>query len=241
MHDTTRVELQPAYVLHRYPYRESSLILEVLTADFGRVGIVAKGAKRSRSPLPALLQPFHALLLSWSGRGELYTLVGAESCGDAYRFRGIALASGFYINELLLRLLARHDPHAGLYYHYAQTLQTMREAHRVPIALRLFEKDLLQAIGYALQFDTIDGQPLIPEEVYFYQLEYGASPESAHALRPEDSLRVHGSTLLALQRGKLEDVQTLREARRLLQAALAKHLGGRPLRSRELLIHEPKN
>ncbi len=144
--NTTRVSLQPAYVLHHRPYRDSSLLLEIFTPDHGRVGLVARGARSPKSRLYGVLQPFQPLLISWVGRGELATLSGAEANGPPQRLQGKSVISGFYINELLLRLLHRHDPHAALFDGYARTLPLLAQAVAPGVLDRCSRRDSTSSI-----------------------------------------------------------------------------------------------
>ena len=167
-----RVQLQPAYLLHRKPFRDTSLLLEVFTREFGRIGLVARGARGPRSKLKGVLQPYQPLLLSWSGRGELPTLTSAESQAGALFLQGNALISGFYLNELLMRLLARHDPHTELFISYQTALQRLIMNDELDWTLRLFERDLLQQLGYGLLL-THEGQSgaeVEPDSRYCYHL-----------------------------------------------------------------------
>ncbi len=237
-----RVSAQAAFVLHRRPYRETSLLLEVFTRAHGRLGLIAKGARRPRHSLANELKPFEPLLIGWSGRGELPVLTAAEPIGEPAALGGEALYCGFYLNELLLRLLHRHDPHEQLFDDYRDTLARLAEAGaartdsaRHEQALRLFEKRLLAAIGYGLVLDrnVANGSPIEPESVYDYLPDRGPLPAAAASVPAAQGVRVRGATLLGLQREVL-DREALPEAKRLLRAVLAHHLGPRPLRSREL-------
>ncbi|HLA75156.1 MAG TPA: DNA repair protein RecO [Gammaproteobacteria bacterium] len=230
----SRVTLQPAYVLHQRPYRDTSSLIEVFTPSFGRVGIVAKGSRSAKSRMQGLLQPFQALLVSWSGRGELVTLTGCESGGPPRQLAGQVLVSGFYMSELLLRLLHRHDPHPVLFQAYSEALAALDQTNQQQRALRIFEKRLLQELGYALildhQADT--GEPLVADSVYNYELEKGPLP---HDTLNEHELTLHGRSLMSLANEELNDTLSLRESKRLTRAALALYLGGKPLHSRKLL------
>ena len=229
-----RVMLQPAYVLHRRYYRETSLLLELFTPEFGRVGVVARGARSPRSPQAGLLQPFRPLLVSWAGRGELFTLAGVESAGLASRLAGRSLFNAYYLNELLLRLLQREDPHGALFHAYGETLHGVDDPSLEQRVLRLFEKRLLQELGYglALDRDAATGRPIQADACYDYQPEKGPV-----AMATEDGfagVRVHGSSLLSLAREELNDPASLRESKQLMRAVLARYLGDKPLKSREL-------
>ena len=232
MKSGVRVALQPAYVLHQYDWRETSRIVEILSRDHGRLGLVARGARRPRSPLRAVLRPFQPLLLSWTGGGDLVTLTGVEPADAPFALQGQALLSAFYLNELLLRLLTRHDPQAELHARYAETLRSL--AGDINASLRLFEKHLLEILGYGLTLDheAETGRPIEAGALYRYHLERGAMRVAAGGGM---GVQVSGDTLLALAAESLTGREQLREARRLLQAALERHLGGRPLKTREVL------
>ncbi len=225
--------LQQAYLLHRRPYRETSLLLEVFTRNEGRKGLVARGARRGKSPRNATLQAFQALLLCWSGRGELGTLTNLECSGQPMRLSGKPLLSGFYLNELLMRLLHRHEPHPGLFDAYHQALSGLHQGLPAEPVLRLFETRLLGALGYGLNLThCIDTDaPLDPGVRYHYQHDRGAwlSPPAG-----VDTIPVSGATLLALHDGAISDAGQLHEAKHLLRQALGHHLGDKPLQSRRL-------
>lgn len=234
MNERQCVTLQPAYLLHRKPYRDTSLILEAITPEYGRVGLVAKGARRPRSRLPGLLQPFLPLLLSWSGRGELFTLTDAEGRGPLVMPPGRLSISGFYLNELLLRLLPRDDPHEALFHAYGEALGRLARDSEAEWGLRLFEKRLLEAMGYGLQL-THEGEGagalIQPDRQYCYHLEVGPLP----AVGPTQGPLLTGRTLLALAGEETAVTPEVRsEAKHLMRAALALYLGDRPLKSREL-------
>lgn len=229
----SRVALQPAFILHQRPFRDSSTLLEIFTHDFGRVGLVARGARGSRSKLKGTLQAFRPLLVSWTTRGELGTLSGAEPGGPSQLLSGTALFSAFYINELLLRLLPRHDSHPELFGPYADVVYELG-GHAGERALRLFEKRLLQSLGYGLLLDSDadTGAHLEADSLYDYRLESG--PVAVEECRPR-GLQLTGSSLLSLHREELADPRSLSDAKRLLRAALALYLGERPLKTREIL------
>jgi DNA repair protein RecO (recombination protein O) len=223
--------LEPAYVLHHHPYRDSSLLLEVFSRHHGRLGLVARGARSARARWRGQLQGFSRLLLSWSQRGELGTLTGLDARSGTVALAGRQLLSAYYLNELILRLLARHDPHPGIFDAYERALQELG-SHEEP-ALRIFEKRLLEELGYGLLLDrTADsGLPVEPEVTYGYQLERGP----VRCDNPADSgLYLRGSSLLSLHHEALADPQASRDAKRLLRAALSIYLGSRPLRTRDV-------
>ena len=227
-----RVLLQPAFVLHRRPYRDTSLLLEVFGQDHGRLGLVARGSAAPRSRLKGLLQPFAPLLLSWMGTGELATLTAAEDAGRPVPLPPHRVLAGLYVNELLLRLLPRLDPHPGLFAAYQLLLTELAAASGEEPPLRRFEKRLLDELGYGLTLDceAVSGVPIVAEEQYCYVLDRGplaASPS-------EVGVPVSGQGLLALRDGMLTDPAVLREVKRLTRAALAEQLRGRALKTREL-------
>lgn len=228
-----RIQLQPAYLLHRHPYRDTSLLLEIFSRDYGRIGLIARGARGPRSKLKGILQPYQPLLLSWSGRGELPSLSAAEANGPVGILQGDALASAFYLNELLIRLLQRHDPHTDLFRVYQATLLHLSMGSGIDWALRLFERDLLQQLGYGLLLthEGENGAEVEPEAHYCYHHEHG--PRRVRT-RSETGFTVQGATLLALASGECEDENLRRESKLLMREVLARYLGPRPLASREL-------
>jgi DNA repair protein RecO (recombination protein O) len=236
----SRIELVPAYLLHQRPYRESSALLEMFTESHGRVGLVARGVRSPKSRQRGELQPFRSLRLSWNARGELGTLTAVEADGPLHSFKGTALYSVFYLNELLLRLLARHDPHPGLYMAYQASLQNFAHGFEVEPVLRLFEKRLLQELGYGLLLDyEIEmGEPVQPELYYEYQLESGPVITSGEAAQ---GFVFKGSSLLALSQERMTTAEVLRDAKRLTRAALNLYLGDKPLKSRELFRSLKRN
>jgi len=229
---------EPAYVLHTYAYRESSLIVEAFAANHGRVALVARGAKRPRSELRGLLQGFQPLLLSWYGGGEMKTLAKAEWRGGLPRLGGSALLCGFYLNELLLKLLPREDPHPPLYTNYDSALHDLAAGHEQAPVLRRFELDLLAALGYALPLarEVGTGAPIDPAARYHYVLDRGAQRVTNVAAEPHaGALIVRGATLAALAAGRFPDAETAAEAKRLMRAVLDHYLEQRGVESRRLV------
>ncbi|MBI3772680.1 MAG: DNA repair protein RecO [Gammaproteobacteria bacterium] len=228
------------YILHRRPYRDTSHILDVFTEEHGRLGLVARGG-RGRREWQGLLQPFVPLLLSWSGRGELATLTAIESAGAAHSLAGTPLLCGFYLNELLLRLLQRFDPHAQLFNVYATTLSVLARVNENPgeieWGLRIFERDLLQELGYGLvlDHDVETGDPIQETETYRYVLGHGPVWCESDLVEHAADAMLHGHSLLALHQGQCHDPGSLREVKRLMRAAIDQQLAGRPLHSRRLL------
>ena len=223
--------LEPAWILHHYPYRDSSLLLEVFSREHGRLGLVARGARTSKSRWRGMLQAFRPLLLSWSQRGELGTLTGAEPCAGIALPGTRNLMSAWYLNELLMRLLTRHDPHPRLFAAYEQALLALDVAEQP--TLRVFEKHLLQELGYGLLLDNEaeSGLPVVADALYEYRLQSGPV---ACDVRRDDGVFLHGSSLLALHAERLDDVTACQEVKHLMRAVLSLYLGSRPLRTREV-------
>ena len=230
-----RREDQPAFVLHTYPYRETSVIVEAFTVEYGRVAVVARGARRPRSDLRGLLQAFQPLLLSWSGQAELKTLVKAEWRGGLPRIGGSALLCGFYLNELLLKLLPREDPHPRLYEAYEAALAELAAGSEEAPVLRRFELLLLAELGYALPLvrEADTGNAIDPDARYHYAFDRGArrAPEGDAVRGPV----VRGATLLALADGRYVDGETAAEAKRLMREVLDHYLEQRGVESRRVV------
>ncbi len=230
-----RVSLQPAYVLHSRPYRDTSALVEVFTAQYGILSVVAKGARRQsrKGSAGALLQSFVPLLISFSGRSELKTLGAMEGAGSVYRLRGERMFSGLYLNELLVRLLQRQDPHPRLFAAYSDALEGLVSATPVGGILRQFEMTLLHELGYSLQLDVegISGLAVEPSAQYQFHPDHGLLPlaEGGSSSGPV----YPGAALLAMARGEWGG-DTGQQAKRLLRQALAVHLGEQPLHSRSL-------
>ncbi|MEA5446149.1 DNA repair protein RecO [Gammaproteobacteria bacterium AB-CW1] len=229
---TRRPQLQAGYVLHHRPYRDTSLVVDVFTRTAGRLALVARGARRPRASQRSLLQPFRPLLLSWRlGGGEMGTLTAVEADGYPPGLSGDALMSGFYLNELVLRLLGRHDPNEAIFDLYAETLAALPAGPTAPV-LRRFEKLLLDGLGYALPVHEtgMDGQTLDPDSRYRFDPESGAWP-----LAGSEGRGYSGRTLLALARANYDEPSVQPEMRRLLAEALQPHLGGKPLQTARVM------
>lgn len=224
----------PAFVLHAWPYRETSLIVEAFTAEHGRVAMVARGARRPRSELRGLLQAFQPLLLSWYGQAELKTLARAEWRGGLPLPRGSALLCGFYLNELLLKLVAREDPHPRLYLAYETALADLSAGSEQAALLRRFELGLLAELGYApmLAREADTGAPLDPATEYQYAFDRGPRRAAGAAA---GGVLVRGATLLALAEGRYPDAETAAQAKRLMREVLDHHLEQRGVESRRVV------
>ena len=206
-------------------------MLEFFTPDEGRVGVIAKGAATARGERKAILQPFVPLLANWAGRGELKVLRQLETASRPVDLEGKYLYCGFYLNELVMRLLKRHDPLPELFSLYAQTLAQLTDRQDAENILRYFELGLLQALGYAplLDREAVGGRAIEQDKLYWYQVEAG--PVST---RSENLPGLHGDTLLALSAGATLNPQQKHEALRLMRYILQFYLGDKPLKSREL-------
>ena len=229
-----RIQDEPGFVLHSYPFRETSLILEVFSRQHGRVALVARGARRPRSALRGLLMGFQPLLLSWFGKHELRTLHSAEWQGGQPQLQGTALLCGFYLNELLLNLMARDDPHESLFDYYQQTLQRLAHEDDHAFTLRCFEKHMLQELGYALllENEADGGKPIVPDRNYRYILERGAIAETADS---SQGIPVSGKTLLDMAADDYRDANSARQSKQLIRILLDHHLAGKILHTRELM------
>ena len=238
------VVVDSAFILHTIAWRETSLIVEAVTRSHGRLGLIAKGARRPRSALRGLLQPFQPLELRWTGKGELRTLVAAEWVGGMALLDGSAIMPGFYLNELLVRLLPREDAHPALFEDYRQTLCWLSDKSSAEPALRRFEARLLREMGYAPDFDreTRDGNT-------------GVMPEARYVVEPQTGIRkagpsddsqetFHGATLIALARAsdsadeafnELKEPIIAAQSKRILRLLLGHQLGEDGLASREVM------
>jgi len=220
-----------AYLLHRTPYSNSSLLLECFTREYGRFPAIAKGARGARKSGQALLQPFNPLMIRLSGKGEVKTLIGYEQDGAGQGLKGKNMYCGFYLNELLVRILARNDPHEALFHHYENALINLSSTDNIEPTLRHFEVALLNELGYGLQLDmeVEHGNPIKPDTYYTFELEIG--PREAE---PSINNTIMGSTLQALAGKRSFSNMERNQARRLMRRILTHYLGGRPLKSREL-------
>lgn len=224
-----RVSLAAGYLLHHQPYRETSRILEVFTLDHGRLTLFARGVRGPKAKLAAVLQPFQRLLLSWTGRGEAAQLTGAELAGPSTALPSAALMPAFYLNELLIKLTTRHDPIPPLFDAYAGAVEGLREGAPVEPTLRVFEKRLLEALGYGLELgvEAQGGRGIEPDAYYHFRPSQGLVPAVADAPGA-----LAGRSLEHLADERLELPRDLEDARLLLQAAIAQALEGRELATR---------
>jgi DNA repair protein RecO (recombination protein O) len=227
-----RADHEPGYVLHTYPYKETSLIVEAFTRRHGRVALLARGARRPRSAMRGVLLAFHPLRLGWSGSAELATLITAEWGGGLQPLAGRGLMCGFYLNELILRLLPREDPHEALFDAYGEALARLSAGDAFPAVLRGFEKRLLAELGYAPVFDrdAATGAPIEPAGSYIYE------PDRGPVRASHGDLLISGRTLLDLAADDYSRSETRDEARYLMRALIGQRLHGQVLHTRSVLM-----
>ncbi len=230
-----RIAEQPGFVLHSYPYRETSLIIDAFSRDHGRIALVAKGAKRPHSALRGVLQTFQPLGLSWLGKGEVRTLTNAEWVGGMLPLASDALLCGFYVNELLVKFCAREDAHPVLFNHYALTLSRLAHDEPAVQVLRSFETVLLRETGFAMNFTrTVTRQPVTPKARYVFDPDRGMREASDDL--PAQWPVVSGQTLIDMERDDYTSPQTASQSKTLMRFLLNYHLGGTPLATRQILI-----
>jgi len=224
---------EPAYVLHSYAFKETSLVVEIFSRNCVRLGLVARGARRPHSSMRGLLMSFQPLTLGWGGKSELRTLYRVETRAGYLQLTGLNLLCGFYLNELVLKLLQREDPHEALYEAYERALSTLRAELPPAWAVRRFEKDLLREMGYGLLLERdIDGEPIQPHARYTYVLDAGPRVIGEHE---DAAVELTGATLLELAADDYRRPAALQESRALMRYVLGHYLGGQELHTRQLL------
>jgi DNA repair protein RecO (recombination protein O) len=226
-----RADHEAGFVVHTYPYKETSLIVEAFTRRFGRVALLARGARRPRSAMRGVLLSFQPLQLSWSASAELGNLIRAEWAGALRPLRGRGLMCGFYLNELLLRLLPREDPHENLFEIYDRALADLAAGADIASVLRRFEKRMLAELGYAPLLDhDAASRPIDPAARYVYEPERG--PMLSTSSR---DLSVSGQTLLDVAADDYARAETRDEARTLMRLLITQRLHGQELHTRTIL------
>lgn len=230
---------QPVFILHTYPFKETSLVVEMFSRDFGRIAAVAKGARRPLSAMRGMLQSFQQLAGTWSGKNELKTLHGLEWMTGLTLLKGDALMCGFYMNELLLRLLPRDDAHVRLFEYYAQTIQSLsvlgQSAGNEQLAemMRRFELKMLQELGYAVPLTHDEnGEIIHADETYRFEADYGACAPAA----TRNGVLIQGATLLDMARSQYSNLNTQAQSKQLMRYLLQHYLGEKPLHTRQLLV-----
>ena len=231
---TSLKENQQVYVLHTYPFKETSLIVEIFSKEFGRISLIAKGARRPKSVLRGLLQSFQALEASWSGVGELKTLHGIEWCDQYLSMEGNSLICGFYLNELLLRLLPKEDKYESLFIFYHSTMENLSQGIDIGVTLRKFELKLLLELGYevVLKVDA-NSNEIKADKTYYYEAEQGALEK----FRTEKSIKVVGQTLIDMGNDNFDSVTTELQSKNLMRFLINYYLGDKPLNSKQLFLN----
>jgi DNA repair protein RecO (recombination protein O) len=234
MSSQRRAQQEPAFILHHRPFRDSSQIIDVLSREHGTLALVARGSRSARSKLRGLLRPFLPLSLSWILKSDLGTLTGAEAAGAPLGLEGDALLSAYYVNELMLRFLHRHDPQPEIFRAYAGVISALAATDNVARCLREFEIEFLGQIGYALNVECeADSQRILEPEVHYrYRIDHGP----VVVARGGGRLVFTGAELLAIGRREFARPEILRAANRLLREVIDFHLDGRELNSRKVLV-----
>lgn len=229
-----RIQQQPAYILHHRPFRDTSLILDIVTRDYGKIALVARGSRSAKSRLSGLLRPFLPLNISWVARGDLGTLTGAEAAGPPTGVKGDGVLAAFYVNELLLHFLHRHDAQPEIFALYAEVISSLGSSREIAQCLRSFELEFMSLLGYAVSFraNNAADTELDPERYYEYRIEQGPVPVE----RSDGAMVFAGSVLQSIRAREFNDADILRAANRLLRQVINHHLGGRELKSRKVLM-----
>jgi DNA repair protein RecO (recombination protein O) len=232
--DQQRIALQPAFVLHARPFRDTSAIVDYLTADHGRIALIARGVRGERSRLRIAVQPLQPLMISWQRRGDIGSLTAAEPASAPFHLHGAWLYSGLYVNELLARLVHRDDPCPGMFDGYRNTLAELAAERPLEPILRRFEKHLLDDMGYGVHAErTFDNHlPIQEDQEYWYLPNVGAL-----ARMQPGAIKIAGTLLRTLANGEWNDTSDWPGIKRVHRAILAHYLGDKPLRSRELFAH----
>lgn len=230
---------QPIFILHTYPFKETSLVVEMFSQEFGRIAAVAKGARRPLSAMRGMLQSFQQLAGTWSGKNELKTLHSLEWMTGLTLLKGEALMCGFYMNELLLRLLPRDDAYPQLFDFYAQTIQVLSalpapaDSTQLAVLMRRFELKMLQELGYAVPLTHDEqGDDIEADTTYRFEADYGACAVTA----TKNGILLQGATLLDMARGHYSSVTTQSQSKQLMRYLLQHYLGEKPLHTRQLLV-----
>lgn len=233
-----RVTFEPAYVLHRRPYRETSFLIELFTPNHGRLTLTAKGARQTKSSAQGLLQPFTPLMVSWAGKGELMTLTQVEANGALKQLRGDAMFAGFYLNELIMALLEKFDAHPALFNAYDEALDALQSEALNQAALRTFEQVLLGELGYGLlaSGDTAHNESFLAEKYYRFVPEHGFILSELGEDAKDKPTLFSGESLLAIMRADWGQTDSMRDAKRLTRFMLAPLLGNKQIHSRKLFM-----
>jgi DNA repair protein RecO (recombination protein O) len=231
---STKQENEIVYVLHTYPFKETSLIIEIFSKVHGRISIVAKGARRPRSLVRGMLQSFQSLQATWSGQGEMKTLHSIDWCDALLQIEGDALICGFYINELLMRLLPKEDPHETLFDFYHQTMELLSKKDNLSVTLRRFELRLLQELGYELPLiNDENGESINPNKTYSYEVGYGP----IETKNSTQGIALLGKTLIDMASDDYRDPKTEIQSKQLMRYLIGHYIGDKPLNSKQLFLH----
>ena len=231
---STKQENEIVYVLHTYPFKETSLIVEIFSKIHGRISIVAKGARRPRSLVRGMLQSFQSLEATWSGQGEIKTLHSIDWCDEILQIEGDALICGFYINELLIRLVPKEDPHETLFDFYHQTMEHLSKKNNLSVTLRRFELRLLQELGYEMPLiNDENGEPINPNKTYNYAVGYGPT-ETKNSTQ---GIALLGKTLIDMASDDYRDPKTEIQSKQLMRYLIGHYIGDKPLNSKQLFLH----
>jgi len=235
-----KIELTPCYILHRRDYSETSLILDVLSREHGRVNLIAKGAKRHKKQQGINHNLYQKYNMAWVAKSELGTLTDIELDSMSGSLKPAVMMTGFYMNEIMLRLLHKHEPHPELFDSYDTSIEKLANDESEQIVLRYYEKIVLQSLGYGvvLDHDVHTGENLVPERNYYYQLDSGPSCKE---IENTSGINISGKSLLELNSETLADIKNINEAKKLLRMILNQYLGEKPLASRELYQAYLKN
>lgn len=230
-----RIDGESAFVLHAYPFKETSLVVEIMSRNHGRVALVARGARRPRSAMRGVLIAFQPLELGWFGQAEIRTLAKAEWQGGQPLLSGQALLCGYYLNELLLKLLPRDDPHPSLFESYRDALAALSAGRPQQPLLRCFEKALLRDLGYGLTLDADadSGEPIDPQRRYLYIIERGPVPAEKGS---SEGVAISGEVLLAMATDDWSGADTLAQGKSLMRSLIQHYLGRQALQSRRVFI-----
>ncbi len=228
-----------AYILHTRPYKNTSLLVEAFSKNYGRLSFVVKGAKRNNSPMQGIIEPFNSLYIVWGGRGELKNLYKAEPVPPQIKLTGEFLYAGFYVNELIMYLLHKDEAHSELFLSYQNCLIKLSEKQEPAVILRYFELELLTELGYGVNFkhDAHSGAEIDKNKLYQYDFDLGVSE-----YRGDDRsvLQISGDTLIALENNNLSNEQQKKQAKQLLRRILEFYLEGRPIKAREFFLQKNK-
>ncbi len=224
--------LTPCFILHQRPYRETSLLLDVFSKEYGRVSLIAKGVRKKKRSQMGLYQLYQPLLISWLGRAELQTLTTAEADTPRYILKANSALCGLYINELIIKLLPLHEAESSIFSAYQAVLASLQQGGNEQLTLRLFEKRLLMHLGYGLVLDREfeNGQSIDHQQQYYYQADAGLVRWYPGQKQPA----ISGRSLRHLADETGFDAQSLKEIKQLMRGVINFYLGGKALQSRQL-------